>query len=90
MPDEQLKVHIQIKISCNTYAALSGSPLEDLHLDDPDITWDGARGWLDEIAKVARQRVFEAAGEWSSSENIEQQWGMKEDEEERDGGCTMR
>jgi len=57
------------------YAALS--PLEGLHLDDPDIAWDGARGWLDEIPKVARQHVFEAVGEWSSSENIEQQWGMR-------------
>jgi len=75
MPDEQLKVRIQIKISCNTYAALS--LLEGLHLDDPDIAWDGARGWLDEIPKVARQRVFEAVGEWSSSENIEQQWGRR-------------
>ena len=47
------------------YAALS--PLEDPHLEATvqgnDIAWEGARGWLDEIAKVAWQRVFEEGRE---------------------------
>lgn len=54
------------------YVALS--PLEDPHLEDvqegDNVTWDGTRGWLDEMAKVARRRVFEKMHEWSSSENL--------------------
>jgi len=50
------------------------SPLEDPHIEaaeNDDVAWDGARGWLDELAKVAKQRVFEDAREWSSSKRLE-------------------
>jgi hypothetical protein len=55
------------------YVALS--PLEDPHLEAmmqrDDIAWDGARGWLDEIEKVARRRIFEEGREWQSSGRLE-------------------
>jgi hypothetical protein len=48
------------------YAVLS--PLEDPHIEaGDDVAWNGERGWLDEIANVARRRVIEEGrGEWSS------------------------
>jgi hypothetical protein len=59
----------------NLYATLS--PLEDPHLEakmqGDDIAWDGVRGWLDEIEKVARRRIFEDGREWPSLEEMEQQ-----------------
>ena len=83
-PDEQLKIRIKTKTSCNMYAALSR--LEDPHLEatvqGDDIAWDGARGWLDEIANVARRRVFEEGWEWTSSEEMEQQGSRKENDNE--------
>jgi hypothetical protein len=66
------------------YAALS--PLEDPHLEatvqGDNIVWEGVRGWLDEIAKVARRRVFEEGREWSSSEEMEQQGSRKKSNNE--------
>src|ERR1700691_6304458 len=83
-PDEQLKIRVQTKMSCNVYAALS--PLEDPHLEatvqGDDIAWEGARGWLDEIAKVARRRVFEEGREWSNTEETEQQGSRKKNHNE--------
>jgi hypothetical protein len=71
-------------MSCNVYAALS--PLEDPHLEatvqGDDIAWEGARGWLDEIAKVARRRVFEEGREWSNAEETEQQGSRKKNHNE--------
>jgi hypothetical protein len=68
------------------YAAFS--PLEDPHLEatvqGDDIAWEGARGWLDEIAKVARRRVFEDGREWSSSEEMEQQGSRNNNNETED------
>ena len=49
------------------YAALSA--LDDPHLEalQNDVMWDGARGWLDEMEKAGRRRVFEEGWDWSSS-----------------------
>ena len=63
--DEQRKVHIQTKMNYNLYVALS--LLEDPHLEAmmrrDEIAWDGARGWLDEMEKGARRRIFEEGWE---------------------------
>ena len=85
-PDEQLKIRIQTKTSCNIYAALS--LLEDPHLEvtvqGDNIAWEGVRGWLDEIAKVARRHVFEEGREWSNSEEMEQHGSRKNNNEMED------
>jgi broad specificity phosphatase PhoE len=62
---------------CKIYAALS--PLERL---GNDITWDETRGWLDEMAKVARHYVFENMQEWSSPEYSGSAMEKNEDETE--------
>jgi len=74
------------------YAILS--PLEDPHLEasvqGDDITWEGARGWLDEMVKVARRRVFEAGQEWTSSdsEDMEQQGPRKKNNNETEDAAS--
>jgi hypothetical protein len=68
------------------YVALS--PLEDPHLEAmmqrDNIAWDGARGWLDEIEKVARRRIFEQGREWQSSGEMELKLKTKNDNETED------
>jgi len=58
------------KTNCNMYAALSA--LENPHLEalQSDVMWDGVRGWLDEMKKVVRRRVYEEGRDWSTSERL--------------------
>jgi hypothetical protein len=69
------------------YAALS--PLEDPRSEavaSDAIEWYGARGWLDELANAALQRVIENAREWSTSERVGSV--TKEDEDEAEDTPT--
>lgn len=68
-PYEKLHDAIATQAGCNLYAELTS-------LEDPSseavasdvIAWYGAQGWLGELEKAVRRRMFENAREWSSSD----------------------
>jgi hypothetical protein len=82
-----LRIRIDDKLTDRLYVALSA--LGDPCTQRDGVEWNGSRGWLDEMEKIVRKRVFENMAQWSNRRSGASNEGVNEPMEDSNSDPCM-